>query len=427
MAVLLLVGVVGVVLSALHPQLEDLLEINWDDRWNSLSLPPQDGLSAAGAAQGEVRETGARLPYRYDMWFQTSAEQAAAAAGVQLAEEEAGRSRRRRVAVASVFVAGGDSCFNSLSLSPTSSTLAGVLLLLLVPLLLLLLLASTPSSHVQEETEAGMETRQGEGAVKAGRGEGTSYLFVYGTLKRGFHWSRKYLHQRTEAGTAAVAEGGERYARFVWPAISVSKHLLFVGDCGVPYLSLLSPSTPDTETETETGTQSQTGTEETEAAGHVVGELWEVSAECLRNLDDYEGTSKGYYQRTSLQVILPQRQEQEQESCVGQEGLGQHEVCAQVYHMTAPPATLLKAGATLVEHTHQRQRQSMESEGDKVVEGEEGNLEPLVEYTLDLHRARYRPVRHIRIKQRGYLGDRGASAWGHRLQPSAQSDDDTAM
>lgn len=92
-------------------------------------------------------------------------------------------------------------------------------------------------------------------------------LFVYGTLKRGFHWNNKYLSPRLGA-------------TFLDVAVTEDLWLLVLGDSGVPYLL---PGG--------------------DARGRRVrGELWSVSEATLRGLDDYEGVSKGYYTRQSTLV-----------------------------------------------------------------------------------------------------------------------------
>ena len=110
------------------------------------------------------------------------------------------------------------------------------------------------------------------GRRRAVPSEGYSeYLFVYGTLKRGFQWNEKYLSTRV---------GGS----FVAAAITVSAVPLVVGDCGVPYVL------GDLETADPT-------------AQRVVGELWRVSRTCLSCMDDYEGVKKGYYNRRIIEVL----------------------------------------------------------------------------------------------------------------------------
>jgi gamma-glutamylcyclotransferase (GGCT)/AIG2-like uncharacterized protein YtfP len=94
-------------------------------------------------------------------------------------------------------------------------------------------------------------------------------LFVYGTLKQGFHWNTKYLAPRLGA-------------LFVSNAVTCDKYPLVIGDCGVPYLL---------------------GDEDLVGLGHqIVGQLWRVNDAALKGLDEYEGISKGYYRRIEIPV-----------------------------------------------------------------------------------------------------------------------------
>jgi gamma-glutamylcyclotransferase (GGCT)/AIG2-like uncharacterized protein YtfP len=88
-------------------------------------------------------------------------------------------------------------------------------------------------------------------------------LFVYGTLKRNFHWNAKFLSQ----------------SEFIGSVRTVQKHALVVGDSCVPYLL----ANVD--------------------GGHCIkGEVWRVDEETLKGLDEYEGVGKGYYSRNSIKV-----------------------------------------------------------------------------------------------------------------------------
>eukprot|EP01117_Protostelium_nocturnum_P014823 TRINITY_DN5682_c0_g1_i1.p1 TRINITY_DN5682_c0_g1~~TRINITY_DN5682_c0_g1_i1.p1 ORF type:complete len:514 (+),score=167.70 TRINITY_DN5682_c0_g1_i1:126-1667(+) len=93
-------------------------------------------------------------------------------------------------------------------------------------------------------------------------------LFFYGTLKRGFHWNKKFLS----------------HSKFVSEARSSKNLALVVGTSGVPYLLGDVP----------------------ESEGHrVIGELWLVDDITLQGLDEYEGISKGYYVRVPIEVETP--------------------------------------------------------------------------------------------------------------------------
>merc|ERR1712154_364445 len=83
-------------------------------------------------------------------------------------------------------------------------------------------------------------------------------LFVYGTLKRNFHWHSKFLSNAEYLGTAVTEQ--------CYP--------LVVGDCGVPYLLDLPGE-----------------------GKNIEGELFRVTSEDLENMDQYEGVGKGHYGR----------------------------------------------------------------------------------------------------------------------------------
>ena len=106
--------------------------------------------------------------------------------------------------------------------------------------------------------------------------EGWVYMFVYGTLKRGFHWHKKFMSYES------VFVGGGRMVK--------ARHLV-VGDSGVPYL--------------EVGRGEKVGEEGGERKKcSVKGEIWKVGPEALENLDAYEGVGKKYYVRVPLEVEL---------------------------------------------------------------------------------------------------------------------------
>lgn len=115
------------------------------------------------------------------------------------------------------------------------------------------------------------------------------------------------------------------------------EYTLVLGSCGVPYLLDIS-----------------------ESGKEIEGEVWNVDEETLKGLDDYEGTTKGYYTRKEIPVLI--------NSCV---------VSAFVYFKTT---------------------QLTEKEKELIKE----NI--LSSYTLDMHKKYYRPIQHIQIKQRQYLG-----------------------
>lgn len=124
-------------------------------------------------------------------------------------------------------------------------------------------------------------------------------------------------------------------------ATTLDRFPLVIGKCGVPYLL---------------------GGEEVKGQGkYVRGEVWLVDDETLENLDEYEGLAKGYYQRKSVRVSLS--------SWVFLPG---KTLNAQVYVLASAPSSLR-------------------------------SQEYLEEYTLQMHKDRYRAVEHILLKQQMYL------------------------
>lgn len=94
--------------------------------------------------------------------------------------------------------------------------------------------------------------------------EPTHKLFVYGTLREGYHWNSKFLSS----------------SKKLCDARTVEKFPLVVGTSCVPYLLGDLPN-----------------------VGHqIVGEVWEVDEMTLKNLDEYEGIGKGYYTRRTITV-----------------------------------------------------------------------------------------------------------------------------
>eukprot|EP01083_Nonionella_stella_P301093 1031290_1 len=93
-------------------------------------------------------------------------------------------------------------------------------------------------------------------------------LFVYGTLKRNFHWNHKFM-----------SRGGE----LIGNAKTVDRYPLVMGDCNVPYVIDVA---------------------ESEVGENILGELWHIDYETLIGLDDYEGVSKGHYKRKKINIVM---------------------------------------------------------------------------------------------------------------------------
>jgi len=161
-------------------------------------------------------------------------------------------------------------------------------------------------------------------------GQKYSLLFFYGTLKSHFHWNHKYLSR----------------AKFIGEAITLDKYPLVVGDCGVPYLL---------------------GDMEKGIGDQIKGEVWYVREDNLKGLDEYEGLSKGYYDRREINVTL----------------------------LTAIPDNPLnlESGKVVSADVYVKKESSPELRSKQF----------LSEYTLDFHMEYYRPIEHILVKQEMYL------------------------
>eukprot|EP01084_Bolivina_argentea_P310158 536633_1 len=107
-------------------------------------------------------------------------------------------------------------------------------------------------------------------------------LFVYGTLKRNFHWNHKFM---------------SRGSKFIGKSKTVDKFLLIMGDCNVPYVL-------DIESDRK----------ENEMGKNILGELWHIDYETLIGLDDYEGCNKGHYKRKKIDIIMIDENKEEGKS-----------------------------------------------------------------------------------------------------------------
>ncbi|KAL6045761.1 Gamma-glutamylcyclotransferase family protein [Balamuthia mandrillaris] len=138
-------------------------------------------------------------------------------------------------------------------------------------------------------------------------------------------------------------------ATFLGDAQTVEAYPMVLGECGVPYLlGGLKPG----------------------EGLPIRGELWRVTSDTLQSLDDYEGVHKGYYTRREVRVRCCQADSAENEK---EKEETEIEMKAQAYFKAAFDDVLREAKF-------------------------------LQEYTLELHRQHYKPIRHILVKQLKYLG-----------------------
>jgi len=149
------------------------------------------------------------------------------------------------------------------------------------------------------------------------------YLFVYGTLKSGFHWNQKFLGR----------------SKFISKAKTVHAYPLVVGESGVPYLL---------------------GDISNNNSKCINGEIWQVDVETLLGLDQYEGVPKNYYVRNLIEVVPEKSRD------------GKPTKAFAYFKAKSSPQLI--------------------------------DLPKLSEYTLEFHKANYKAIKHILVKQEMYLG-----------------------
>lgn len=358
--------------SDLHPQIEDLIEVNWDDRWKQmLHAPPYYTFF-----EGNDEVSSVPIFMNILLVYMASCVVGIFASLIYLIK---------------LSYQIHTSTFGKELKSSIISSLA-----LLTPFYLVCGGLTCPSIPTTPRV------------ITVANDPCSTLLFVYGTLKRGFQWNQKYLHNR-----------GGRGAVFVSNATTREKHRMVVGDSGVPYLCLNNFLPEDSEecsciATSSLGNPTDNCTCSCESCQHGIhrprrswtgdaaaislaatsigassavlwgkstpsfsnrtglegerihGELWRVSPECLRNLDDYEGISKQYYQRKKIAVQLHDARNTL--------------MIADVYCVSFLPDHLT-------------------------------NGPFLEEYTLTYHRECYRPIAHIQVKQLNYI--QTISSWGN--------------
>lgn len=188
------------------------------------------------------------------------------------------------------------------------------------------------------------EFRSARAAAAQGRNE---LLFVYGTLKRGFQWHAKYLGDPVHG------------VEFLGPGVTTCELPLLVGDSGVPYLlgDLVHGRDGDFH--------------------QVHGELWSCSSDTLAGMDEFEGLSKGYYERKKIRVRVLGGTDTAGDQ-YGEEGGTKQVREAWVYCVLDSPPSL----------------RSLARQG-----AARSN------YPLDLHLREYHPIRHIQVKQQLHLSE----------------------
>eukprot|EP00698_Gefionella_okellyi_P004160 TRINITY_DN13882_c0_g1_i1.p1 TRINITY_DN13882_c0_g1~~TRINITY_DN13882_c0_g1_i1.p1 ORF type:complete len:628 (+),score=112.34 TRINITY_DN13882_c0_g1_i1:40-1884(+) len=307
----------------LHPQIEHLVETNWEQRW-----------------QGDVQ------PYweLYDTVL-TSTSSTVGTASIP-DSKAAALSRRLAVGSTATVTSALTAAFCAYQHGRLSTAMLGCSLALG---------ALAGAAHWKVASLIRQKHHREAGSVvanKAARMPDRKFvppacdhlLFVYGTLKRGFHWNRKFLSQ----------------CEFVGAARSCERYALVVGESGVPYLL-----------------------GDTAGQGHRIrGELWRVDAVSLLGLDEYEGCGKGYYSRRAIEVEL------------------------EPIYSAASDASDASAVETGTCVSGAIQQADVYFKTDSSTERSSGvfSAEDFVaEYSPEMHRNQYKAIRHIQVKQEMYL------------------------
>eukprot|EP01034_Spumella_vulgaris_P033565 gene33565-41420_t len=180
-----------------HPQLGELVEVNWDLRWKEDKTPYHEYYTQARedrkrseklalTSESETNESSTekeRWTDRVKRWFGGGG-----GGGKNI-------SQQQQKAVESEPP-------NSLEAPPPAADLLSA--------------KSEPDWNLHPDIKANLTTSQPAS-------DETAQLFVYGTLKNGFQWNGKYLHPRLGA-------------QFVSSAVTCGEFALVVGNSGVPYL-----------------------------------------------------------------------------------------------------------------------------------------------------------------------------------------------
>ena len=165
-------------------------------------------------------------------------------------------------------------------------------------------------------------------------------LFVYGTLKRNCHWHSKYMTG----------------AKFLGEGTTAKPQSLVIGHCGVPYL--IRTPFPD------------------DQAKPVRGELWRITSDMLRGIDDYEGIQKGHYSRHEIDVYVN------------------------------VPGTMTKTRIQKAFCYFYAVKPGMSNVDASLLRAER-----IGEYTAKEQKQRYKPIHHIQVKQLQYLGEEATTWW----------------
>ena len=189
-------------------------------------------------------------------------------------------------------------------------------------------------------------------------------LFVYGTLKRNCHWHGKYMMG----------------AHFLGNGTTKAPYSLVIGACGVPYLLPTSNHNSTIINGKQTSDKHQQ-----EKAKQVKGELWRISNEMLRGIDDYEGIQKGHYTRQAIDVIVVDQDSHKTGNTTGSSREQDMRIQTAYCYFYAFKPGESKVDASLVQ------------------------AERISEYTAEEQRKQYKPIHHIQVKQLQYLGEHSST------------------
>lgn len=243
--------------TTLHPNIDDLLEVNWDDRWRA-EVPRYDTFYTLAKGYADVQQ-----------------------ARVAAAAESASASLMRTRSAAASFALAVAAIATARS-SPVLAQAAAVGALSSLALALYSTTVVSASTRAAQTAAAPAVSRP-------------HLMFFYGTLKRNFHWNKKFLGQvrihtsspccrdtpkgiRTHRCSQITSQMAALYAyrltgvvaqaEFVCAAMTDLPIPLVVGESGVPYLLGDLPG----------------------QGKCVRGELWRLDDTTLLGLDEYEGT-----------------------------------------------------------------------------------------------------------------------------------------
>jgi len=251
--------------------LTQIVEANWDRRWCAQSADNDDNNNGHFSIGTETR-------YYKEIWGELGLIRGGGKDAKSMAKWS---GIARRVAfscglgVASFLAfrtAASSSLASSFTSSPFSTSVIGhrractaISVGVMISFLLSIIHFSKDCNDSRQSSRRPLE-REGEEEEEppAAAGRGIA-LFVYGTLKRGFHWHGKFL---------------QRNADYIGKGKSVEKFPLVFGSSGVPYCLY-----------------------DLKGSGYQVeGELYWVDEETLEGLDEYEGVIKKHYIRRKIKI-----------------------------------------------------------------------------------------------------------------------------